>query len=423
MGGSARALVVLASLLLAAGCAEPTSCPPADLAPLERTPAFAFVASDYASSAIGLLDADGRLLREAWLDSGTVTPRVETALSGDVVLGSTPLAPCVLTVVERRFHVVTLLDVCTSDASAVVRGQIDVGASFDANPQDVIPIDETRALVSRFDRNLMPEPGPLERGNDLLLVDWQALEILSSIDLGALDTMVGGERAYARPSRMALLSRGDVRRVVVGLARLTGDFQVAGDGAAGVVDLDSMTIEAVPLPGLVNCGELDAVPAHSELAVVTCAGRPFASPEDRQPGAGLAMLELGSGGSVSVRSIWHAADHPGEPVFDAWSVPLSADRIVSVAMGNLVAGMPDRSGIVDPQTESASVMMQAGSAFVLGDGAFDPGAGLLLVPDANEGGVRRVSVEPDGSTSELEVAPTSGCRGLPPREIRRLSTP
>ncbi len=412
--------IALALELIA--CAEPASCAPADLSPLASPPAFAFVASDYASSAIGLLDEDGQLVREAWLDSGTVAPSVVTALSGDVVLGSTPLAPCVLTVVDRRgTDVVTFLDVCARDS--VVRGQLDVGASFHANPQDVIPVDDTLALVSRYAPNRAPDAAELDRGNDLLVIDWRAPSVLSRVDLSALDADVNGEIAYARPGRMALLTNGSARRVVIGLARLTSDFQVAGPGAIGVLDLDTMEARAVSLSGLANCGELDAAPGSASVAIVTCAGVPFAPPDDRRAGAGVASIELDAGGEVTVKSAWRAVDHPSSPVFDAWSVPISAERVVTIAMGDLRASLNDRAGAIELDHEASPILMEAGSAFVLGDGAFAAQSRLLLVPDADRGGVRRFRVDLDGTIRELDLAPTSGCRGLPPREVRAIAAP
>src|SRR5690606_36446605 len=162
--GGRRRVVVAHFALLELACAEPTSCPPADLAPIAGEPAYAFVGSDYASSVIGVLDADGNLLCEAWIDSGTVTPTLVPAVSGDTVLGG-PLAPCVVTVIDRDADVLTFLDACAE--RDVLLGQLDVGPTFYANPQDAIAIDETRALVSRSQPNLRPGADELERGNDL----------------------------------------------------------------------------------------------------------------------------------------------------------------------------------------------------------------------------------------------------------------
>lgn len=408
----ARTLLALAGALVA--CAEPASCPPADLAPLTGEPAYAFVASDYASSAIGILDAEGDVLREAWIDSGTIAPRIVPAVSGDVVLGSTPLAPCVLTVIDRSgTDVLTFLDACAEDE--VVLGQLDVGPTFYANPQDAIAIDDTRALVSRSEPNRRPDAPELERGNDLLVVDWRAPRILSRIDLGPLDH-VDGERAYARPERLALLENGAARVVVAGLARLTGSFS-AGPGAVALIDLATLEPRALELEGLANCREVDAVPGAPEAAIVTCNGASFGTATDRREGAGLVALALDAAGEVRVEAIWRARDHRELPVFNTWTVPLSDARVVTVAMGDAGGGPHDAAGVLALEG-GVSPFVTAGEAFALGDGAFDPQRDLLLLPDARAGAIRRFAMT---SARELEPADVSACRALPPRELRRIA--
>ncbi len=394
-----------------ASCREPATCEPASLGRLPRTPAFAFVTSDYASSAIGFLDSDGELLTEAWIDSGSVAPRIVSALSPDAVLSSRAVAPCILTVIDRfGYDVLGFFDVCTGEAL----GQLDVGASFSSNPQDVLALDENRALVSRSTFNRDP-PSDLERGNDVLLIDWRERRVLRRIDMSPLDTDVG-EPIYARPQRMVLLSAGNFTSVVVGLARLSSDFMVAGPGAVAIMDAIDLIPRPLDLAPMTNCIEVDAVPAHPELAVVTCGGSFFVSEDERRASAGLALLELATDGSVNVRARWAAADHPSEPVFNTGAIPISASRVAVTAMGDLRAGISDRMAIVDFESGSASPAMEADSAFVFGDGAYDAARGVLLVPDAERGVLRRF----DPVRGELDAIDIAPCRGLPPREVRPL---
>lgn len=420
-----RSRVALLALALV-GCGTPDgACPAADLAPLDEPPAYAVVNTDYASTAIALLDADGELLREAWLDSGTVPPSIVAGLGGDVVLSSAPLDACVLTLVDRfRADVLTFLDVCTDDPGAVVIGQVDVardGAT--SNPHDVVAIGDGRALVSRH----APE------ANDLLVVDWRAGAVGERIPLGSLDVEVTVEdaagapevvRAYARPSRMVRLRAGGTARVVVGLARMDRSFMTTGPGAVAVVDADTGAVEAVPLEGLEACDEVDAVPGHPALAAVSCGGRAFTGEEGRRAAAGVAILELRPDGVVRVRERWRAADHPVQPVFNTWTVPLGPERVVATAMGDFSLGLDDRVGVLSmDDADPTPLLMEAGDAFVIGDGAFDPDRGLLLLPDADAGVVRRFEVTADGSFLERDPVDTAGCRGLPPREVRALARP
>lgn len=408
-----RALAL--SMLVLGACDEPRLCPPADLAPIEGEPAYAFVASDYASSAVGLLDAEGHLLREAWLDSGTTPPGLVATISGDVVLGSTPLAPCVVTVIDRSgTDAITLLDACA--AQDVVLGQIDVGPSFYANPQDAIPLDERRALISRSEPNTHPDAAPMERGNDLLVVDWREKTVLSRIDLSGLDVSLGDERVHARPERLAILEKNGARVVVAGLARLTRSY-LAGPGAVAILDLDTLDPVALELEGLSNCGEVAVAPGAREIGFVTCKGPTFGTEAERREEAGVVALELEESGEVRVRGIWRAAEHPERPAYNSWSVPLSADRVTTIAMGDVGQGRPDRIGVIAPG-EGASLFLEADDAFVFGQGAFDPQRDLLLLPDAHGRTIRRFSMS---SASELEPVQSSPCRSIPPRELRRIS--
>jgi hypothetical protein len=405
--------------ILLFACGTPDACPPAHLLPLDHDPSFAVVSSDYASSAIALLDEDGELLTEAWLDSGTVAPGVVAALSGDVVLSTSPVAPCVLTVIDRYgTDVVTFLDTCGADAGAVI-AQIDVGSAFRANPQDAVGLDDTRAFVSRSDPNLDPDTNERERGSDLLLVDFRAGRVLSRVDLSALDVDADGEHVFARPGRMVRLAAGGTERVVVGLGRLSLDFRVSGPGGLGVVDPQTLAVSGLELPDLAACDELDAVPGEPALALVTCRGPAYLhDEEERRARTGLVLVELDERGALRVRARWEAAAHPGAPVFNTWSVPVSAERVVSVAMGDLVLGVNDRVGLIEIATSGASpILMDAGSAFVIGDGAYTHDK--LLLPDGETGLVRRFVL--DGAPRELDPVDTAGCRRLPPREVRPLS--
>lgn len=418
-GRLARAL---AAALLAA-CAEPSACPAADLSPPERAPAFAVVASDYSSTAVALLDADGVLIREAWVDSGTVPPGVVAALSGDVAIPATPVAECVLAVIDRwPAAVVTFLDLCAQSAEDAVVSQLDVSDGFASNPHDVLGLGDGRALVSRH----APSPHG-EGGNDLLVVDWRDGRVLSRIDLAPLDARVDDTHVLARPSRMAPLEAGEARRVLVGLARLDRDWMVAGPGAVAVLEPAGGAVEAVALPGLANCGEVDPVPGRPALAAVTCSGETWdpqagtwAGEEARRATAGVALLELGADGAVRVRATWRAAEHPAQPSFNAWAVPLDAERVVATAMGDFGRGIDDRVGVLGLDGAETTLLMEADDAFVVGDGAFDPASGLLLIPDAHAGAVRRFRREGDGALRPLEPVDVAGCRGLPPREVRRL---
>lgn len=390
-----------------AGCAIPP-CPAADLSAPPVPPTFAVVSSDYSSTAIALLDADGTLITEAWLDSGTTPPGITAALSGDVSLPSSPFDPCVVPVIDRYgTDVVSFLDSCAGG----VRRQVEVGVSFSANPRDVLRLGESEAWVTRHGVNPRVEVDDPARGNDVLVIDWESGRVLSRIDLSVADE--GGR--FALPDRMMLVQGAGLTRVIVGLARLSADFREPGPGAIASIDPETRAVSVHLLDGLTNCGEIDVI---EERVVVTCVGPTYVvTDEERRPMAGLVALELGTDGTLHEVAAWRAAEHPSAPVPSGPTIPLSPDRWLTTARGDLLADVPDRVLLFESGAEPEPFLGVEAPAFSIGDGVYDPTHDLLLLPDASIGAVRRFAID---RAEELEPVDTAGCRGLPPREVRAV---
>ena len=388
--------VALALLLF--GCHEAPTCGGAALAPLTEAPTYAVVSSDYASTAIALLDGRGALLDEAWLDSGTAPPGIVATLSGDVSLPGAPYDGCTLVLIDRLgTNVVTFLDVCGGE---IVRAQVPTGQ--DTNPQDVLQVDG-RAWISRFGRGA-------DGGDDIAVLDVDAGRVIDTVDLSAL----AGELGRVHPGRMARLTREGTERVLLGAARLANDFMEASTGAVGMIDPDTREVSLLSLEPLRNCAEVDAVPGAPDRALVTCGGPTFAPHEMRRPHAGLVLLELAEDGEARELGRYAAADHPELPVPYLGAVSLGDGNAFCAASGD-VGGDVDRGLRVNLLTGEAEVVLAAADAYVIGEGAHSAEPGLLLVPDAAAGAVRRIEEGVEG-----EPVATAGCRGLPPREIARL---
>src|ERR1700753_357244 len=92
------ALTVLFAASLAACDAAPKA---KGLASTAQAASFAVVESDYTATAISLLDADGELLRDDFIDSASAMSGLVSALSGDVVLPTRSGQPGVLTLIDR----------------------------------------------------------------------------------------------------------------------------------------------------------------------------------------------------------------------------------------------------------------------------------------------------------------------------------
>ncbi|MCB9598235.1 MAG: hypothetical protein H6719_36315 [Sandaracinaceae bacterium] len=391
--------------LALAACAPPDGdCAAADLSRPAVPPSYAVVSTDYTSSAIGLLDSDGSVITAAWLDSGTARPGIVAALSGDVVLPTSPFAPCTLVVVDRYgTDVVSMLDPCRDEP---VRGQVDVGAAFAANPHDVLRVGDA-VWITRYTANLAVDPADLTRGDDVAILDGD--RVARRIDLGA----IGDEGdVYARPDRMAPIRREGLERVVVGLARLSADFRQTGSGAVAVVDPVTLEARLHRVEGLSTCGEVDPI---GDAVVVTCQGPAFADEAMRRAGAGVVAYRLDAAGELVEVAAWRAADHPTDAVPTGPTVPVAEDRWVTVAWGDAGTGATDRVLLLGAE---ARVLFEAAS-FTIGDGVYEAAHDLLLLPDADRGVIHRLRA--DGT--EREPIDATGCHGLPPREVRRIAFP
>lgn len=399
------------------GCEAKSPCPRAELAPLQTTPAYAVVTSDYASTAIALLDSSAALITEAWIDSGTTGAVLSTTLSGDVVLPTSFVTRDVLTLIDR-FGVDVLTRIGLPNGN--VLAQIPTtpvmrtgDAAFRANPQDVVALDDGTALVSRHEPNLDPDAEALDRGNDLIRVDLTSGALLERIPFDALNVRDGSNTRFARPARMARI--GD-SHLVVGLARLSADFMAVAPGAVALVELSTREVREIPLEGLVNCGR--AVPRTRDTVLVLCAGPPFGDETMRRKGAGLALLHMDDDGRLETRIVWSAAERTDLPPPLNGLVVLDETAVTVIAPGDTDTGAHDRIVTFDTETGQGAVQVEADADFVLGEGAYDPTSHMFLVPDAHTG-MRRFRWS-ESLLTPLATVNVSPCRQLPARAIHAI---
>jgi hypothetical protein len=418
----------LALLALLAGCdAQPWSeCAPARLAPLSRTPSYAVVTSDYGATAIALLDADGALLDEAWLDSGTTQAGLAATLNGDVVLPGTPLRDGTLTLLDR-FATDVLTRVPLAPPHAPVQAEVRASPAsrgWSPNPHDVAVHDAGRLVLTRFERNPAPDAPPLDRGDDVVLLDLASRAVVARIDFSSLGVEVEGERIAARPDGLA---RAGTRHVA-GLARLSADFMRAGPGAVAVVDVEAGTATEVPLEGLAYCGEVRALDAplaeppaiEGDVDVVAlCQGATFVNEAVRRASAGLAVVRVAVTGDARVVRIWRASEHVevGSPT--NLVAVLDAGRVVYAARGEGASGNTDRLVAVQLVSGDARTVYVSPLRFALLGGAYDAARGLLLVPEGTLG-VLRFDVGAALDLTPRDAVDVSPCRGLPARQVGAL---
>ncbi len=404
------ALAIGLAAIAVGGCAPtPSSCRAEELAPLS-SPRLAVVLSDYASAAVAIVDEEG-VVHAPWIDSGSRPPGIVAALSGDVVLPRANPVPGLLVLVDRyQTDVLTGVSIARPDELFQVdlRGGRTSGSS--PNPQDVLALEDGRWLVSRYNPAEDGSAPELARGNDLAVLAPGTHALTSRVDLEA-DVTLDGVRYFARPYGLARMRAGGDEHVLVALSRLSSFvLRETGPGAVALLDPASGHAEVLELEGLSNCTNVAAFRGDPARAVVLCRGDAFGEDATR---SGLAVLGI-DGGSLTLLARLLSIDDPALPPPSNGLVALEGARFAYVSSGSFVANRLDRLVVLDVERGSARVIAESSpTPFELGDGAFDPERGELLVPDGNAGSLRRFAA------SDAELAPIAlgaPCLTLAPRQ-------
>lgn len=421
----------LAHLALGALLVAPSGCDDAAggaaPVPVGDECVIAVVGTDYASTAVSLLDADGALCADDVIDSGSAAVGVLTALSGDVVLPTSPSPTGELVLVDRYPNAV-LTVVSFASGHAEVARQIPVGTGFDANPHDVLFLSPTRAYVSRYATNPTPtaDPGDLDDGGDLLIVDPSTGDLLGRVDLRAEAGAIGGVAVDPRPDRLLALGG----RIWVSLGNLSRRFDAAAEGALIGVDPATDTVVArLTLPGLANCGQVLAPAPDDSGFWLACVGlleggRPVPGDEAR---AGLAFVAV-DGATGDARVAWQAG---AAALFGGripgWGLVAERGDVAWITVfGDPDDGVPDSLLRVDRGDDGgASDVDVTTEPFALSALLRLPERGLLLVGDANRAApaLRRYAVGAPGAPDALDALTptnTSPSVGLEPRHLLRF---
>lgn len=406
----------------------PTLCPAGDpiLDGVEGTPAFVVVGGDYTSSTIALLGADGTVLVDGWIDSGTTAPGLVSTLSGDVSVASRGL-PGTVGLIDR--FMTDVMSLWCLDGSLV--GQLRVrpaAGSFSSNPQDALLFDASEGWISRYEANLDGAAAELDRGSDLVGFDPSAMALSGRrIDLSSFGGPVAGRDGGGAtvdvvvwPRPRALVPVGE--RIVVGLdllpADLSGTARGAGEGRVVLADPSDLSTTSLELTGLANCGAVQPVPGTTDEVLVACGGysdMSFSDTAGVRASAGLVRLRVGEAGLEVVRR-WNVADDAESLLAVSGAVALDGDRVVGVAAGDF-ATVGDRLVVTNLETGAQQVVLEVDESYVIGSGALR--GAVLLVPDASssEPVVRRFAVGETVTEGEpIEVGPAS----LPPRVVSVL---
>jgi len=277
---------------------------------------MAVLNTDYASTRISLLNTQGALVRADCVHSMMIGGSGSLTISGDVVLPSQPQRGGEIVLIDRGNSALTFVNptTCVIDRQMSIKG----GTFQRPNPHDVLIVSDSKAYVTRYDKNAAPAT-PLAAGDDVLIIDPRDGDIAGRIDLSSYASQVGGTAVQARPDR-AIIAAG---KVVVTLNNINGTFSAIGEG--GIVIIDPVTnavVQHLPLPGVKNCEGMDYVPATKTL-LVACNG-PFGSIEQTLS-SGVAVVNMATTPATLTRVITGVAFNT-QPVTFQWvlSLPTAA---------------------------------------------------------------------------------------------------
>ena len=382
-------------------------------------PRFAVHVSDYVSSSVSFLDEDGELIAENWLHSGTQLPTLVESISGDISFATEERGDGSFTVIDKfGTDVVSRFDLATGE----LMGQSRVRDAFSVNAHDVIFTSDGRAFVLRYGKNLDSAAPPFDQGGDLLEIAPETGAPLASaegeieayrVDLSEFAetvTLEDGTELIANASPSAGVEING--QLIIGLARFTPGFEASATGAVAIVDPSDGSARLHELAGLTGCESVSRVPGDAPRALVRCQGFYGSGEEDQ----GIAILEIGSDGSVTEIATLFGRDHAGtERAFDA-AVALNERELIAVELGEYFS--EDEVDVVyhvslEDGAHRELFRSSLGGALA-GRMAHDAASGLVLIPDANEG-VHRLRVSGDGEVTILETVPVGigmGVRGI-----------
>ena len=313
---------------------------------------IAAVHSDYQSSAVSLLDRDGKVLKDGCINSGTGSPGLSMTLSGDVVLPSQIAATSAIALVDRGYSTLTWIDPTTC---APLR-QLAVGTGFKANPHDYVELSASKAYVTRYEKNSAAGAVAFDGGNDLLIVDPSRPKIVGRIDLGP-----SAPTGVLPRADRALLVNG---KVYVALNASDAKYGANATGRLVVVDpaLDQVT-STLDLPGTKNCGALAYLPADKKL-LVACNGD-YGDGSKQAASSGVVTLDLGVSPPAIAALVTGTA--VGNLVFSNLTVAaLDAESVLGVTIGDFSNVPPDILWLLPQDRTTPSQIFSSAEAYSLG---------------------------------------------------------
>jgi hypothetical protein len=365
------------------------------------------VCTDFMSTNIAIAAADGTSQSGSFVSTGSTTPMLSVALSGDVVVPFLA-PPSGRVVLLDRFgtNVITWMDL----AKASVLAQLPVSTGFSgANPQDYVEVDARRAFISRYGTNPSPGKQMYDQGGDVLVVDTTKYSITGRIAMAEENPAL-----QPCPSAMGWLGSD----VAVTLSRFSMDYSMEGDGRfVGVSPSTDSVAWTVDIKGLQNCGRVVVSPS-GKVAAIACSSMEDATTSMYDPSkSDIVLYDATKSPPVETKrlglGVMFGSGLQPEVVFAA------EDTLVGLTYGgNATAG--DTVFAVDTSTGKVTMLGSSATAFSLGGLRCSPGCGDdCLLGDSAKSVLRRWHVS-SGAFSQLSDVNVDPTVGLPPTLIGGL---
>jgi hypothetical protein len=380
-----------------------------DVQPGTRTAGLVILSSDRKSTSVSLAAVEGNgLVKDHCLHSGSASPKLSAALSGDVVLPSAAQPSHEIALVDRKNSTITW---AAPDTCEVLR-QLNVGTGFASNPYDLIGLPGNKGYVPRYDTN----PGNPAEGSDVLIVDTALAVVTGRIDLRA-------SAGPSAPPAMPLLpfpTRGVLvaGKVYLALNNFSADYSAAGPGRLVVIDPSTDAVTGtIELPGLKNCGVVDVAQGPAGPAVAVGCSGPFGDGPAQIDSAGIAWVDV----TVSPPAVTVVKSTVfGRPVSGFDVAALDPSFGATVVPGDFAMPPGDAVFTFDFAGGPAHKLYEGDSSFSLAV-ALDHESKRLYVLDASKTSPRvqvfNLPITPGAAPSVSYLS--NPLAGLPPRQMGR----
>jgi hypothetical protein len=369
---------------------------------------IAVLSSDRTSTALSLVALDGTVvMKDQCFHSGSQSPQLSAALSGDVVLASSPQPRNEIAVIDRKNGTVTWLD---PDTCGVLR-QMNVGPGFSSNPFDLVGgLPGGKGYVARYGT----DPGNPTIGSDLLIIDTDKATATGRIDLRAFAPAVAPPGMPILPDPAHVAAVGD--RVYVLLNNLSADYNTAGVGRVVVIDPSTdAPVGTIDLPGLQNCGAMQVIAEASAPALAIGCSGVFSAGPAQIASAGIAWVDLAQ--TPALVTVVKSAGF-GRPVSGFDVGVLDPGLGFTVVSGEF--GMPPNDAVwaFDFQGAAPRKIFESDSSFSLSL-TLDRDRRRLYVLDAGKASprVHVFTIPVGGAPAELGSFASNPMAGLPPRQL------